>query len=104
MSDGSTYLNIGSDSNADLHIPVKCSKCGGGYKYNGLGEYICTECGSVDYDDYGKVRNYLDEHKGCNAIEVEAATGVKRAAIHRLLEEERIEVKPYGRSELGKPN
>lgn len=87
---------------ADLHVPVTCPKCGHKFKYAGLGEYVCEECAFVDYDDYGKVRNYLETHGSANASEVEAATGVKKSAIHRLLDEERIDVKPFSRNELGK--
>lgn len=87
---------------ADLHIPTICEKCGHQYKYVGLGEYKCEECSNLEYDDYGKVRNYLETHQGANASDVEKATGVKKASIRRLLEEERIDIKPYTRNELGK--
>lgn len=86
----------------DLHIPSKCSKCGNHMKYKGVGEYECEECGNLEYDDYGKVRNYLEVHVGATASDVEAATGVKREAISRLLSENRIDVKPFSRNELGK--
>lgn len=75
---------------ADLHIPRICEECGGEYRYNGIGEYVCTKCGNLAYDDYGKVRNYLEIHPGATATEVEAGTGVTKMAIRRLLNEERI--------------
>ena len=72
--------------------PRKCSKCGEAMKYKGLGEYVCENCLISEFDDYGKVRNYIDEHKGATALEIENATGVSQKAIRNLLREERIEV------------
>lgn len=72
--------------------PKKCPKCGELMKFKGLGEYVCEECAIREYDVYGKVRNYIETHKGCNAIEVERATGVPQKAIRQMLREERIEV------------
>ena len=73
-------------------IPRTCEKCGGVMVFKGLGEYQCEDCGELAYDDYGKVRNYIDEHRGATAIEVEEATGVSQKAIRRLLREGRIEI------------
>ena len=72
--------------------PSVCSVCGGKMLFVGVGEYHCERCKNVEFDDYGKVRNYIEAHRGCNAIEIEAATGVPRKAIHQMLREERIEV------------
>lgn len=74
------------------YTPQKCPKCGEQMTYKGLGEYLCENCNIREYDDYGKVRNYIDAHKGATAPEVEAATGVSQRAIRKLLKEERIAV------------
>lgn len=74
------------------YTPRKCPDCGEMMVYKGLGEFVCEQCNRKEYDDYGKVRNYIDEHKGANASEVEAATGVSQRAIRKLLKEERIAV------------
>ena len=42
------------------HIPRVCTECGGVMIFKGVGEYHCEECGAVDYDDYGKVRGYIE--------------------------------------------
>ena len=60
--------------------------------FKGLGEYRCEDCGELAYDDYGKVRNYIDEHKGATALQVEEATGVTQKVIRRLLRDGRLEV------------
>lgn len=78
---------------ADIyHVPRSCEKCGGIMRYMGVGEYRCETCNTLAYDDYGKVRLYLEKHRGANAVEVEAATGVKQKTIRQLLKDARIEV------------
>ncbi len=74
------------------NIPRVCKKCGGVMIFKGVGEYHCEDCGEVDYDDYGKVRLYIEEHRGANAAEIEAAVGVSQKTIRRLLKEGRLEV------------
>ena len=44
--------------------PSVCSVCGGKMLFVGVGEYHCERCKNVEFDDYGKVRNYIEEHKG----------------------------------------
>ena len=60
--------------------------------YKGLGEYQCEECGQMDYDDYGKVRNYLEHHRGANVAEISDATGVTHKSIRDMIKENRFEV------------
>ncbi|MCM1112322.1 MAG: hypothetical protein NC399_03595 [Muribaculum sp.] len=74
------------------HTPTTCQECGGMMIFKGVGEYRCEDCGSVAYDDYGKVRVYLEEHPGANAVEVEQNTGVPQKTIRQLLREARIQV------------
>ncbi len=74
------------------HIPRVCEECGGVMIFKGVGEYHCEECSSVAYDDYGKVRLYLEEHPGANAMTVEAETGVSQKTIRMLLKESRLQV------------
>lgn len=74
------------------HVPHSCKQCGGVMVFVGVGEYHCEQCGEVDYDDYGKVRLYIEKHKGATAAEVEAAVGVPQRTIRRMLKESRIEV------------
>ena len=49
--------------------PTYCSECGDVMVFKGLGEYRCEKCGFLDYDDYGKARNYVEKHMGANAAE-----------------------------------
>ncbi len=74
------------------HIPRTCKDCGGVMVYKGVGEYQCELCGDIDYDDYGKVRLYIEQHKGATAAEIENAVGVSQRSIRRMLRESRIEI------------
>lgn len=74
------------------NVPRTCDICGGVMVFMGVGEYRCEKCGDVGYDDYGKVRLYIEKHKGATASEVEMGTGVPQRTIRRLLKESRIEV------------
>lgn len=78
----------------DYNRPTFCQKCGGIMVYKGCGEYECEDCNFLDYDDYGKVRNYVEKHTGATSAEVADATGVSQKAIRELLREERIEIAP----------
>ena len=68
--------------------------------FKGVGEYECEDCKNRDYDDYGKVRLYVEKHHGATAIEVERETGVSQKAIRQMLKEERLEVAENSRAFL----
>ena len=77
----------------NTHIPRTCDKCGkSDPEYQGVGEYKCSECGFIMYDDYGRVRNYLEAHRGATQSQVANATGVSMEVIRQLLRDERIEI------------
>ena len=83
-------------------IPDKCSSCGGErLKYAGLGEYECEKCGAITFDNYGKVRNFLETHPGSTIQDVTAKTGVSKAVIKQLLADSRIQRKPYTKANDG---
>ena len=90
------------------HVPCVCEKCGGVMIFQGIGEYHCEDCGTVAFDDYGKIRGYIEEHRGANAMEIENAVGVSQRTIRQLLREVRLEVAEGSRTFLhcelcGKP-
>lgn len=74
--------------------PTYCEKCGGVMVFKGVGEYHCEDCGHVAYDDYGKVRNYIEQNVGANAAEASKATGVSQKAIRDMLKEAKLEIAP----------
>lgn len=76
----------------ELERPTLCKACSGVLVYKGIGEYKCEECGALEYDDYGKVRNYLEKHRGANVAEISGETGVSHKAIREMIKEKRFEV------------
>lgn len=73
--------------NLSRNEPDRCDDCGGEVDYIGLGEYKCRNCGKHLYDDYGKVRKYVEEFKGASRIEIAEFTGVDKEFIDLLIEE-----------------
>lgn len=76
----------------EYNRPKTCEKCDGVMVFMGVGEYKCEDCGAVAYDDYGRVRLYIESHRGATASQIEAATGVKQRSIRNMLKEGRLEV------------
>lgn len=80
---------------ADMDVynrPKECPECGGVMVFKGCGEYRCEQCKFIAYDDYGKVRNYVEKHAGVTAAQVAEATGVKQKTIRTMLKESRLEI------------
>lgn len=67
--------------------PTECENCAGKMKYNGTGEYICQKCGTLMYDDYGKVRKFIDEHGASSILVLERETGVSKDVLEYLLKD-----------------
>lgn len=72
------------------HKPAVCEKCGGRMVFKGCGEYRCEDCKHVEYDDYGKVRNYIETHANATIVDTSEATGVKSEIIKDMIKEMRI--------------
>lgn len=73
--------------------PLKCEECGETkLDYKGLGEYKCSKCGLIMFDEYGLVRNFLDKHPGATQVEVAKETGVSKAHIRAMLKDDKIEI------------
>ncbi|MDD2971061.1 MAG: hypothetical protein PHE02_02880 [Lachnospiraceae bacterium] len=78
--------------------PVTCSKCGGIMIFKGVGEYQCEDCKNMEYDDYGKVRNYIEKNRGATAAEIEHEIGVSQRAIRQMLRDSKIEISEGSKS------
>lgn len=74
--------------------PTICSACGGIMVFKGVGEYKCEKCGCIGFDDYGKARNYIEQHPGATMAEVANETGVAQKAIRSMIKECRLEIAP----------
>ena len=71
---------------------VICEKFRGVVKFHGSGKYICSECGNVVLDDFGKVKDFLEKRGPSNIAEISYATGLEKTVIARLLMDGRIQV------------
>lgn len=79
----------------NINIPDRCERCGSlNVKYDGVGEYKCEDCGFMMYDDYGRVRAFLERNPGATVVETSMATGVSKQRIRHLLEEDKIQIAP----------
>jgi len=72
--------------------PSVCKLCKGRMIFKGVGEYRCEDCLNLEYDDYGKVRNYIENKHGATMLEIENAVNVKQKVIRQMLKEERFEI------------
>ncbi len=78
--------------------PLTCSKCGGLMIFVGVGEYRCEDCKNVEYDDYGKVRLFIEQNRGATAAQIEKEIGVSQKAIRSMLRESKIEITAESRT------
>ena len=77
-------------SDNPYHRPIYCRKCGGVLVFTGGGTYKCEDCDAVEYDDWGKVREYLYKYPNANALDIEQAIGIPRKTVNMLLREGKI--------------
>jgi len=62
-------------------IPLDCEYCGNKVKLKSIGVYVCEKCGKENYDDFYKVRAYIEKYGPAPAIVISRKTGVPRASI-----------------------
>ncbi len=72
--------------------PTRCSKCKGRIRYIGGGYYECFDCGNLEVDDFGKVKDYIDENGSAPAIIISENTGVPVDIINVMLRQGRLEI------------
>ncbi len=65
--------------------PTKCDICRGGVIYRGNGEYCCKRCNRIMYDDYGKVKQYVDKHGTSSILRLAKETGVSKDVLDYLV-------------------
>ena len=72
--------------------PVVCSKCSASLYYKGSGRYECSECKHNEYDDFGKVKLFIDEHGPSNASLISKETGVSMEKLNVMLRDGKVEI------------
>lgn len=61
--------------------PVKCQRCGGRLCYIGGGRYRCPLCGREAYDDFGKIKKFLEDNGPSPPIVISQSTGVSSEVV-----------------------
>lgn len=77
---------------SNYNRPYECVECGGHMVFKGVGEYECEKCKALAYDDYGKVRTYIEANPGANLAKIAEQTKVGQRSIIQMLKESRLEV------------
>lgn len=72
--------------------PIFCKECGGRLFYEGEGAYKCHDCESIEFDDFGKIKRFLEKNGPSPATEIAAGTGVKLEIINIFLKNGRLEI------------
>ena len=72
--------------------PHVCPICEEVMEYDGMGQYICENCGTKDYDDFGRVREYLYENGMAKLEDISEATEVSVEKIQQFIDEGRFEL------------
>lgn len=74
-----------------LAKPDKCL-CGEDFEYCGLGIYKCKHCGKEFKNEYGRVRDFVDENgTNYNIEEIAAMTNVPRKLINLFIKDGRFD-------------
>ena len=72
--------------------PISCKKCNGKLFYMGSGKYKCDPCETEYYDDFGKVKEFLEEHGPAPALMIAEHTGVNFELIDLFLRKGKLEI------------
>jgi hypothetical protein len=72
--------------------PISCKKCNGKLFYMGSGKYRCHPCDEEYYDDFGKVKEFLEERGSAPAVQIAQYTGVRMELIDLFLRTGKLEI------------
>lgn len=74
-------------------IPKKCSQCGNTrLYYKGLGSYECKKCQNIEYDDYGKIRNYIDKYGNTPVQTLVLELGIDKEIVEYYIKDGKLEI------------
>lgn len=75
----------------------KCELCHGRMQYTGSGKYRCTFCGMEALDDFGKIKEFLDQNGPTPEAVISQQTGISMNTIDSYLKKGMVEI-PNGSS------
>ncbi len=81
--------------------PTICTKCGAYVMFAGRGKYKCSRCDNIEYDDFGKIYKYLQEHGSCSPKQISDATGVPMMRVIALVQDGSLEPTNGSQNKLG---
>ncbi len=62
----------------------RCKDCGGRVSYSIVeGSYTCQECGSVEKDNYGKIKDMLERNPALSRIELVSILHIPMRELNR---------------------
>jgi len=70
----------------------KCEFCHGRMQYVGSGKYRCTICGMEVLDDFGKIKQFLDQHGPTPEAIIAQQTGISIDKIDSYLKKGMVEI------------
>lgn len=73
-------------------IPLECEFCQGTVEQHSIGVYRCVECGRENYDDFQKIRNFLEKAGAAPIAVIARNTGVSYKTIEYFWNEEFLEI------------
>jgi len=86
----SNELDLAAEGTVILSKPGLC-KCGFEYSYTGLGHYKCEHCGDVFLDEYGKIREFIDQYGSTYSLyDISTKTGVSKKFIDAFVQQGRF--------------
>lgn len=68
---------------------ANCVRCGRMYQKS-FGSRVCSECVQAEEEQFRLVRDYVEEHPGCDLVKVAAGTEVDEAVILRFIKQGRL--------------
>ncbi len=73
-------------------IPLECEFCGGAVVEQSRGVYKCVDCSRENYDDFQKIRNFLEKSGAAPIAVIARNTGVSYKTIEYFWNEEYLEI------------
>ena len=75
----------------------RCEKCNNPFNYVGSGRYRCTFCGEEKLDDFGKIKQFLDQNGPTPSGIISQQTGISMDKIDSYLRQGMVEIRDGGK-------
>ena len=85
-------LEQGLEKLVELKNVESCKNCQGKMQYMGSGRYRCNSCGNERLDDFGIIKQYLEQNGPTPKYMIAQQTGISMAKIDSYLKKGMVEV------------